>query len=499
MKKDFQVTIPAPPIQIGAGIFLLFLAFYWKSIIELIDLWNSSSTYSHGYLIPLVTLYLIISKNKLLINTPLKPSPLLLIPLVFTLLLWLFATITETKTIELSLLPLVFIFTYTSIIGYKSSLLIATALLYLLLAVPIWNILIPTLQDMAVFFNQHALSLAGFPTYIENTSVTIPAGTFEIEDGCSGIRYLVVSLALGSLFSLMNYKSLKPALILLVLSFVFPVILNWIRIYIIILIGHFSEMQSPLVTKHHTFGWVLYGISLIPFYFIAHKLSAFETNTTETEANISPEAAKQYSTLYYAFYITLPLAFMISPTFFSSYLATKNIKTVGHITAPSAVSPWLGPIHYNKWAPGYKNAGISSNTIYIGSDSHPEIALHLYYYGKESADSELINENNIITKDEYISSEKVFLFKDHKIIENIVTIPGIQSRLVWYWYYVNNKSTTSPIESKILHAQELITGKATSSLIAVSTECFNQCNRERSELKLFLEKHHSNITDTLSM
>jgi len=489
--------MPAPAITAGAALFILFIILYWNSLNNLVTLWNSDDTYSHGLLIPFLTLYLLKSRNKTLNSIELKPAPLLLLPLFFTLILWLLASITDTRIIELTLLPLIFVFTYLSIVGYQAGLILLTPLLYILVAVPVWGIFVPLFQSMAVFVNEIALQLSGISTFIVGTTVSIPAGTFEIEGGCAGIRFLVVTLALGSFFSLTNFKKIRPALILLAASFIIPVIFNWIRIYIIILIGHFSDMQSPLVDDHKNFGWMLYAVSLIPLFFIAQKLvQKYETSDSDEiePGNTGPVTTKRYKRSYLA----LPLTLLIIPGLYYYHLQTKPLDTLTNINSPRAIDPWRGPIHFNQWKPQFNGASIESHKLYIGNQPQPDVSLHLIHYSDQTNGSELITESNKITDSHKILSKSQVTLDKHNIIENVIIDNNQKKRLVWYWYYVNNKSLTKPIFVKLLQAKELITGEIRSSLVAISTECQTDCAKQRQILNAFYTKHNKAISNSLS-
>jgi exosortase len=72
-----QVTIWkfSPPVlaSIAAG-FLLLLPTFWGGISELIGRWDQQEEYSHGYMIPLVTAYLIWQRRDLLKTLEFKPT-----------------------------------------------------------------------------------------------------------------------------------------------------------------------------------------------------------------------------------------------------------------------------------------------------------------------------------------------------------------------------------------------------------------------------------------
>ena len=483
----------APALILGAGLFLLYVILYRNSLSKLINLWNSNATYSHSFIIPPLIIYLLYLQNKPLSAIPLKPQPLILVPLFFSIIIWLLASITDTNTIELTLLPFIFIFSYTYLIGYRASLLLIGPLFFIIVTTPIWSLPTSLFQFAAVYVNENALQIIGISTYINGTTVSIPAGTFEIEGGCAGIRYLVVSAALGGFFSLLNFNKIKPVTILMTAAISLAIIFNWIRIYIIILIGHFTDMQSPLINDHIGFGWVLYTISLIPLLIIANNLKRL--NKKEDGVNIkNNELVSNYTHQKHYYLLTFIL---FSAPAFIFYLDNIETNTLKKIAMPEAQAPWVGPIYYNEWQPSYKGASIDMNRLYIGTDNTPDISLHIFYYGQQSQDTELINELNAITELHTIKHKKVIELNNHPVIENLAVNRKSENYLVWYWYYIDNKYTITPILAKLLQSKERLTGNISSSLIAVKINCKAECNNERSSLKQFLTLHNNTITQSL--
>lgn len=492
LRKVFAAVSPAPATFVSAGIFIIFIAFYWHSISDLITLWNEDDTYSHGFIIPLLSVYLLTKQTHNFSQINFKPAFFLLLPLVLSLALWLLATITDTRTIELTLLPLILFLIYSSIGGYKLSTLLIPSVCILLLAVPIWGVLTPLFQTMAVSVNEFALRLSGIPTYINDTTVSIPPGVFEIEGGCSGIRYLIVTLVIGSFYSFTTFKTRRSVLIMLMVSFILPVVFNWVRIYVIILIGYFTEMKSEYVSDHANLGWVLYGISLIPLFFIARKI-------TLSEKNISRSAIKTETKTqnYPHYFILLPLSLLISAPLFTAYLDHSENNTLNKITLPGASPPWQGPIHFNEWQPDYNGASIEKNSLYIGMNNTADVSLHIFYYGQETQGAELINELNTIASTDQIISQQIVKLDTHDVVETSI-INNNKKRLIWYWYFINNRYTTRAVIAKLLQSNERISGNIHSSLIAISTECHSQCISAKHTLEDFLKKHEKKIITAFS-
>ena len=102
----------------------------------------------------------------------------------------------------------------------------AFPLAYLLLAVPFGEALIPPLIDFTADFTVTALQLTGIPVYREGSFFTIPSGNWSVVEACSGLRYLIASFTLGTLYAYLTYRSLKRRLIFIALSVIVPIIAN---------------------------------------------------------------------------------------------------------------------------------------------------------------------------------------------------------------------------------------------------------------------------------
>lgn len=239
-------------------------------------------TYSHGYLIPFIFIYLLIvlAKTGQLVArktlfVPAIVSGALLIGVYFvalasqvSLLVWV---------LSLALLAnaywLVFRFSWG----------MAYSVAFLLFMYPLWGSLQTALQQLSVFAVMNIMAYSGIPTYVEGTSVMIPAGTFVIAGGCSGLRYFLVSLAIGSLFVFLNLRNKASIAKFLALAIIGALITNWIRIVALIVIGHESNMESELMRDHNNFGWYIYAPFVVLLFWFGERLAKKEPSDPMAE------------------------------------------------------------------------------------------------------------------------------------------------------------------------------------------------------------------------
>ena len=304
---------------------LVFVLILVLNIPVVVTLWRhgfDDGTYSHAFLIPFISLYLY---YQLSITGKLQFREKISLP--FTLLLiacsYLFFITTQAQ-ISLgywSSFLLVCLASLPMIYKFNWPLLFPTA--FLIFIFPFWGVLTPILQDISVVAVTFIMGFTGVPTYVQGQFITIPAGVFEIAGGCSGLRYLIVSLAISSLFIYLYISNTKRALMFFIVAILGALLTNWIRITALILIGQYTNMESSLMEDHNTFGWYLY----IPFMFLlfnwGNRLA--DTELFNPEDKINQMATLQQIPNKIAFFSLMGLLTLASTTLTSQSITSENV------------------------------------------------------------------------------------------------------------------------------------------------------------------------------
>ena len=268
------------------GICFLFIAICALNMPILVTLWRhgfDDGTYSHAYLVPFITLYLY---YQLSLSGKLQfRGTLATFPAIFLLISCYLLFVSSNAQISIGYWGALLAVCITSInLLYKFNWSVVFPAAFLVFILPFWGLLVPFLQNLSITAVTYIMSFSGVPTYVEGNFVTIPAGVFEIADGCSGLRYMIVSLAIGTLFIFLNIKDTKRAALFLSLTIFGALLTNWIRITALILIGDYTNMESSLMEDHNTFGWYLF----VPFMFIlfwwGNKFSDIDLTTPESDS-----------------------------------------------------------------------------------------------------------------------------------------------------------------------------------------------------------------------
>jgi len=144
-------------------------------------------------------------------------------------------------------------------LGLRGMWALAFPLVFILLAVPVGEFLIYPMMKFTAAFTVGAVRLTGIPVFWDGMYFTLPSGTWNIVEGCSGVRYIIASVTLGVLYAYLTYCSYWRRAALF-----------WrpagagdcerMRAFIIVMLGHFSGMKIATGVDHLVYGWVWFGI-----------------------------------------------------------------------------------------------------------------------------------------------------------------------------------------------------------------------------------------------
>jgi len=248
-----------------AALLLLTFVLYQQTILYLIGMWNQleEGDYGHAYLVLLISVYLIFyNRQRLVALTPCPEYRAIWAVLTASLLLMVAALVDVEmlQTVGLLLLVLSMIW---ALLGTRVTQILVFPILYIGFAIPIWFPLSPILQDLTADVVFWAIRLMEIPALRIENMIVLPAGRISIEEACSGLRYFLAALALGTLFAYLNYTAFSARLIVVLVSAGAAVFVNILRVFIVVYLGYTTDMQHSLISDHLMFGWYLFGGAVV--------------------------------------------------------------------------------------------------------------------------------------------------------------------------------------------------------------------------------------------
>lgn len=175
---------------------------YADVIRELMRQWSANDTYSFGVLVPFISAYLVWTGRERLRTVEAVPSPWIggavVVAAAAILLLGRISAIVAFQEISLvmmivGLVLLVFGHRFTAALWFPLS--------YLLLMLPIWNVLTDRMhlpfQLFSAGVGARILHAVGVPVHRQDNFLELPNITLEVASICSGVNYLIAVVAIG--------------------------------------------------------------------------------------------------------------------------------------------------------------------------------------------------------------------------------------------------------------------------------------------------------------
>ena len=479
----------APLAMVSVAVLALF-GFYWETVASMVAIWSRSETFTHGFLILPISLFLVWQRRgELARYTPapdLRPLPLLVVLGV----LWLLAHYASVLVIEqLAMIAMVPVAVW-AILGRQVTWALLFPLFFLFFAVPMGEELIPPLMDFTADFTVAALQLTGIPVFREGTFFEIPSGRWSVVEGCSGVRYLIASVTLGCLYAYLTYRSPLRRGIFVALSFAVPVIANGLRAYMIVMIAHLSDMRLALGVDHFVYGWVFFGLVMLLLFW----LGSFWREDKAHEAAISaivatPVGARGSPWLSGSAVLVLLLLWPLLGHF-NGARATSSMHVV--LAAPVAASGWQTAAALNTWQPHYLGTDAALRQSY--TQGARRVSVDLEYYRHQRQGAELINSQNVLVvqKDsqwrQVADTPREISVSGKRIGLREAKLRGRdQDLLVWYWYWMDGDYTTNHYLAKLWEGKAKLLGEAgDAAAIIIATDLGDEEDAARAMLSEFL-------------
>jgi exosortase len=278
-----EVAVEAPASRVAAvwqilkpfgwqGLLLVavLIALYGPVLRTLVYQWYIDADYSHGFLVPLLSGYLIWQRRDKLRDIPKRPSFWgLVIVLMAMGLLFLGSLGAELFLARFSLLC-----TICGLIVYfcGGAVLRAMAfpMAFLLFAIPIpvvvYNEIVFPLQFVASKFATWTLeTLNLFPVLREGNVLVLPGMTLEVVEACSGIRSLMSLLALAAGFGYVAERSAIARWVLFLAMIPLAIISNGTRVMITAIMANYLGPRAAEGFMHEFSGWVIFIVATLLF------------------------------------------------------------------------------------------------------------------------------------------------------------------------------------------------------------------------------------------
>ncbi|WP_426417044.1 exosortase A [Aestuariirhabdus sp. LZHN29] len=254
----------------GSGLIVIAVG-YMETIAEMVSIWNRSGTFNHCFIILPISLFLIYRKKSQLRALSPRPSAIGFSILALLVLVWTISSIVEVQVLQQFSVVMMLSALCLAVMGWAVVKTILFPLGYTLFMVPFGEFLIEPMMNLTASFTVTTIAALGIPIFVEGLFFELPTGRWSVVEGCSGVRYLIASVALGTLYAYLNYHSYKKRVTFVLASIALPIVGNWLRASGIVMLGHFSGMRLAVGVDHLLYGWVFFGILMLLLFAVGSR------------------------------------------------------------------------------------------------------------------------------------------------------------------------------------------------------------------------------------
>lgn len=500
--SEARWRVVSAPLLGSVLAFVAILAWFWPTLSEILRVWDGSSTYEHGYAVLPLWLWLLWRERHRLLEQGFRPGWLAVLFVLAAGGVWLVGELSAVGALRHFGLAGMLVGGVWLVWGHRAAALAAFPLAFLFFAVPFGEFLVPILMEHTADFTVLALRLSGIPVYREGLSFVIPSGHWSVVEACSGIRYLIASLMVGSLYAYLTYASLGRRLAFVAFSFVMPLVANWLRAYLIVMLGHLSGNKLAVGVDHLIYGWLFFGLVVFAMFWIGARWRQPVPQDAPPSGRVGPVATARAFAL--AVLLAVAAAALWKPL--AQWMLNAPMPSVAELQAPVAGAGWQWTeTPANGWQPTY--AGMASSLIQSYRKGDDRVQVFVYAYAGQRDGHKLLQwDNRLIATDE---SERPWEVVAHGTVaadlgagEQRVERARIRGRNgsyveTWHWLVVDERPTISVRQAKLsLLRDRLLRQSDYSAAVFVATDADE--TRARAVLRDFLQAHGRAIGEAVA-
>lgn len=251
---------------IGAAFAALVLAVIFQGTFSLLATTWQMEEYSHGFLIPLISLYLLWQRRAQFASLAFEGSWAGVALVGLGLVVYFLGSLAAITTIDAYAFVIVIAGCVLAVLGWKAFKLAAVPIALLLLMNPLppflYNNLSSQLQLISSKIGVGVIRLLGISVYLEGNVIDLGNYQLQVAEACSGLRYLFPLMSVGAIMAyLINARAWQRWVIFLS-TIPLTILMNSFRIGVIgVLVDHFGVEQAQGFI--HAFeGWAVFILCL---------------------------------------------------------------------------------------------------------------------------------------------------------------------------------------------------------------------------------------------
>ncbi|HFD10941.1 MAG TPA: VPLPA-CTERM-specific exosortase XrtD [Crenotrichaceae bacterium] len=438
----------------------VFIAFVFRDGIEhMIHNWNSQEEYSHGWLIPVVTGYLIWQeKEKLSLITP-RSSWLGVGIAAFALFLFLLGELSTLYIIEQYALVILIFGLVLALEGYERFKLIWVPLIMLFFMIPLPNFLYRSLsaelQLISSSLGVDMIRLCDISVNLQGNVIDLGTYQLQVVEACNGLRYLFPLMSLAFICAYFFKGPLWKRAIIFLSSIPITIFMNSFRIAIIGVLVEYWGIDMANGFLHDFEGWAIFMLCLAILIFemwLLAKLpqsTKMQSDTHQTQATGTTNRLPAQPLSGWKQGVTISMMLVLCGITVASIDSRGEIKPDRKyfVDFPSVIGNWKG----SRIVMEKKYRDVLNFDDYFMADFsdniHPPVNFYVAYYESQRKGSSIHSPRSCIPgggwRIQSVTTEAIDINGGLIQANRVLIQKGKIRQLVYYWFDQRGRNLTN--------------------------------------------------------
>ena len=438
---------------------------FWHDISAMAGIWWRSGTFAHGMVVAPIAIWLAMRERfwqRGLIPTPsVRALPFLAVSGIG----WLAGHLLLADSVIHIAVVALLVCALWGALGDRLAGMLAFPLGFLFFAPPVGEFLVPPMMHYTAEFTVSALRVAGVPVFQEGLHFVLPNGRWSVVEACSGVRYLIASLMVGTLYAYLTYRHLAKRLIFVAMAVLLPVVANWVRAFMIVLLGYLTDNELAVGVDHLIYGWVFFGVLIMAMFLIGNRWR-------DDEPALPPPLAAPVPSFPIAYRVRLVAVFALIALW--PLAAVRALPAAAEVSAtvslPAAGNGWLvSQADFGGYAPTFSGYRAGAERGYANR-AGGEVGLWTMLYANQADGHEMVSWDNRVRPADKQNWGRLEMGSTDLSIGRVgferLRGRGIDVR-VYHWYVIGGEIVASDVEAKLRLAAGLLLGRGDAGLRVV--------------------------------
>lgn len=480
---------------LGPALFVLSvaaaIAVFGFGVTALVSAW-STPEYSHGPIIPLISLFLFLREMRMAPPTaaPIRDRWPGVLVVLLSLAIGLLGSIAGIAYIVMYGLMVWIAGMVLVCFGLRRGAIFWPAVLHLVFMLPLpqfiyWQVS-SFLQTVSSQIGVSVIELMGIPVYLDGNIIDLGVYKLQVAEACSGLRYLFPMLSFSYVFAVLYNGPVWHKIVLLLSAAPITVAMNSFRIGVIGVLVNAYGIEQAEGFLHAFEGWIIFIACIVILFIEATLLQRISGDPRRLSETLDIEFAGLDQQFKRVFFIAPSLALMLAT-------AATVAAVIGWVATPQQEvrrvdrDPFaLFPEQIEGWS-GFVGAPLDPqieavlgaddyhSATYAGAQSADQVSLFMAYYHNQMDGSGIHSPEVCIPSAgwEVSTWSKVTVpLGDGRQAEinRAVIQRGTVRQLVYYWFDLRGAHISGDFAAKLMNLRDsLLRGRSDGALIRLIT------------------------------